>query len=63
VLQIRAGKTDTGRGVLRGGVKRLLQMPQWPCNTSSETSSKSNTTNGKTVLKFVKILIFRNIGL
>jgi hypothetical protein len=29
---------------------------QWPCNTSSENSSKSkiNTATGKTVLKLVK---------
>jgi hypothetical protein len=38
---------------------------QWPCNTSSENSSKSktNTRTGKAVLKLVKILSFRNIGL
>jgi hypothetical protein len=42
-----------------------LTSKQLGCNTSSENSSKSktNTTTGKTVLKLVKILSFRNIGL
>jgi hypothetical protein len=44
--------------------KTLARKPdlfpeQWPCNTSSENSSKSknNTTSGKTVLKLVNILM------
>jgi hypothetical protein len=38
---------------------------QWPCNTSSENSSKSktNTNTEKTVLKLVKIQSLRKISL
>jgi hypothetical protein len=43
----------------------MNETHNWPCNTPSKNTSKSktNTTTGKIVLKLVKILSFRNIGL
>jgi hypothetical protein len=50
---------------VQGAEYCAIKVSKWPCNTSSENSSKSktNTRTGKPVLKLVKIPNFRNIGL
>jgi hypothetical protein len=46
-------------------LKLILGGREWPCNTSSENSSKTktNTRTGKIVLKLVRIQSLRKISL